>query len=68
MNQDKDNVLVLRVENDPPVKVKRVASPEPSMPPEWNPAQYQRRLQALLAQAEQQATGPFGRTIFGGSG
>lgn len=48
MNQDKDNLLVLRVENDPPMKVevRRVARPEPGAAVEMTEAQYKQYMQA----------------------
>ncbi len=53
MNQDKDNLLVLRVENDPPqkVEVKRVARPGEAV--RLTEAEYNQRLQAMSARQQQ---------------
>lgn len=76
MNQDKDNLLVLRVENAQKVEVKRVAKQcvATQVMPEALRHAIAARMQQLQAnataayhrQAAQQA--PFGRTIFGGIG
>lgn len=59
MNQDKDDVLALRVENDPPIKVEvRRVIPVQSSNHHFNAAQYRQAMQqqqAAAYAAQQQA-------------